>query len=51
MTPFEPLKYRLLTEIQLNKNYSARLHVDKNNSGPSWIVAHLGWLIVRRLEA
>eukprot|EP00439_Symbiodinium_sp_Y106_P086235 s163_g32.t1 len=39
MTPFEPLKYRLLTEIQLNKNYNARLHVDKNNSGPSWIVA------------
>ena len=25
--------------MQLNRNYSARLHVDKNNHGPSYIIA------------
>ena len=24
--------------IQLNKNYSAKLHVDGNNHGPSYII-------------
>ena len=27
------------TTMQLNRNYSARLHVDKNNHGPSYIIA------------
>ena len=27
------------TAMQLNRNYSARLHVDKNNHGPSYIIA------------
>ena len=27
------------TAVQLNRNYSARLHVDKNNHGPSYIIA------------
>ena len=27
------------TTMQLNRNYSARLHVDKNNHGPSYVIA------------
>ena len=27
------------TTMQLNRNYSAKLHVDKNNHGPSYIIA------------
>ena len=27
------------TAMQLNRNYSARLHVDKNDHGPSYIIA------------
>ena len=27
------------TTMQLNRNYSARLHVDKNNHGPPYIIA------------
>ena len=27
------------TAMQLNRNYSARPHVDKNNHGPSYIIA------------
>ena len=27
------------TTMQLNRNYSAMLHVDKNNHGPSYIIA------------
>ena len=27
------------TTMQLNRNYSARLHVDKNSHGPSYIIA------------
>ena len=29
----------MLTTIQLNNNYSAKLHVDGNNMGPSQIFA------------
>lgn len=25
--------------IQLNRNYDARLHIDKNNGGPGWVMA------------
>ena len=35
--PYE--KYFYNTTMQLNRNYSARLHVDKNNHGPSYIIA------------
>lgn len=27
-------------EVQANKDYAARFHRDKNNLGPSWIMAH-----------
>merc|ERR1712060_908642 len=31
------------TTIQLNRNYAAREHVDRNNLGPSWIIACGNW--------
>ena len=35
--PYEKDFYN--TTMELNRNYSARLHVDKNNHGPSFIIA------------
>ena len=31
------------TTMQLNRNYSAKLHVDKNKHGPSYIIALGGY--------
>ena len=39
LDPFHPMELRW-AEVQANKDYAARFHRDKNNLGPSWIMAH-----------